>query len=338
MGARSAAARRTVALAGLVGACALTALAIVAFARPDTTTAIRQDAYRESGEFAWRAPAVRGTAFPNGVATTGEAVFLRLSRKVHVSFAYAFSSPLETSMSGSGALQAILSNGEGWSRTLDIGPRRDLVSGRGTLTGTLNLARLSAIERGFERETGAIPRSYLLTVVPRIRIAGQIDGVALTKRFAPRLSFRMDAIQLFPPMTADGAPAAMTRSRSGSLERVVPASLTFAGLSISLRRARVLVPIGAAICIVVLLLAGIPLLRRRGGGPANRLRNLLGRRVVCVERLPSMPGRAVQLSDPNDLLHMADEYSVPVLVADDGERSHFGLVVGDVLYSYVVPA
>lgn len=109
-------------VAGLaIVALGLAALAGYAYSQPASRTVTVTDAFQQTGTFSYTAAAKRGAAYPDGIVRTGDAVFPRLSRAVRVSFDYRLTSAERADVGGTGALEAIVSDNQGWKRVVPLG-------------------------------------------------------------------------------------------------------------------------------------------------------------------------------------------------------------------------
>ena len=328
--------RRAAALALAAIGLILAALAVVAYGRPTTATIVVADAYRQTGSFSYRADARPGVAYPSGEVRTGDAVFPDLTRDVAVSFAYRLLSSEPVDVAGRIGLEAVVSDGLGWTRTIPMADERAFRGAAATLTGTLSVDRLRDLTAAFERETGAPPTAYAVTVQPRVTAAGQIGGAPVRASFAPRLSLRLDAVRLAPAPAADGSGAALESTRSGDLTRERPARIAVGALGISVARARTLGLLGCELAFGLALLLGLPLLVAARRSEAGVIRARLGGRLVAVAALPELPAMArVDLERMADLVRVADRAELPIMVAPGaGLAGHYGVVSAGVLYRY----
>ncbi len=103
-------------------------LAFLAFGRPASLSGAQTIAYKQEGTFAYSAAAKDGFVYDKGGARTGQPVFLRLSKAVDVTFAYALKP--EANAQVSGRVSSPLS-----SRTRTAGAARSLSARRSASRG-----------------------------------------------------------------------------------------------------------------------------------------------------------------------------------------------------------
>lgn len=316
-------------------ALGLAALAGYAYSRPANHEVTVTDAYQQVGRFSYQAAARRGAAYPDGLVRTGQAVFPRISRSVDISFDYAISSKRRTKVAGNGVLEAVVSDGLGWSRTILLGSPASFEGDRATLTGTLRLDQLRAMTRAFERETGTRGVEYLITVTSRITVAGTVDGSPIGPAPPSTLALQLDGSRLGLASSPNSEPTPLESRRSGSITRDQPARLSLGPLSLPVFRARAIGLLGFEIGLGAALLLGLPLLVQARRSEAGAIRVRMGRKLIDVVELPtSAPGGCVDLERMADLVRVAEGADLPILVVERGAGARYGVVRGDVLYRY----
>lgn len=323
-------------VAGLaIVALGLAALAGYAYSRPASQTVTVTDAFQQTGTFSYSATATRGAAYPDGVVRTGDAVFPRLSTAVRMSFDYRLTSAERADVGGTAALEAVVTDNQGWKRVVPLSAPTAFTGGGTTLTGTLRLDRLRAMVRAFERETGTKATQYSVSIAPRINVSGDVGGTHISTDFTPSLPMQLDATRLALGTTQTGEQAAVESTRSGTLLRDGPAALSLGGFSLPVFRARAIGLLGFEALLGAVILIGLPILLEARRSEAGAIRIRMGGRLVDVAELPrSAPGGCVDLERMSDLAKLAERTEVPIMVAEGADRARYGVMVGDVLYRY----
>ena len=328
-------ARRAAIAVCLAAGCALAVLGVFAYGRPTTASAPIADAYRQSGRFSYRAASRPGATYPDGVVRTGQAVFPALSREIRITFAYRFSSLEESEVSGRGALDLVVSDGNGWKRRVALVPERAFDGARAALTANIPLARLREIISGMERETGTSQPEYSVVVRSGVSVSGAVGGAPVRAHLAQLLTFRLDASRLALAPAADGGPATLTTAQDGTIVRAHEGTLSILGRQLSVQQLRGLGLFGAEAAFAAAILLALPLLRALRGTESERMRCRLGSRLIDVQELPSTPpSGAVRVNGIAPLLRIADREEAPILVATRGARSHYGVLSRGILYCY----
>jgi signal peptidase I len=316
-------------------AVGLAALAGYSYSRPAHDTVTVADAYEQTGTFSYTARARRGAAYPDGVVRTGEAVFPRLSRRVVVSYDYRVSSDHRTDLAGRSVLEAVVSDGQGWSRTLPLGAPTTFGGPGATLTGTLRLDRLRAMTHAFERETHTKGAEYSVTVRARTTISGTVGGTPVGPALGSSLALHLDRSRLALASSPNAEAPSLDSRLSGSITREAPASLSFAGLSLPVFRARAVGLLGFEAALGAALLLGLPLVMQGRRSEAGAIRMRMGGKLVDVAELPwSAPGGCVDLERMSDLARVADGADLPIMVVEKDDAARYGVVRGEVLYRY----
>ncbi len=253
---------------------------------------------------------------------TGQAVFPRLSPAVDVVFTYRVTSSERVDVAGTGALEAVVSDGLGWSRTVPIAAPRTF-SGRGAmLTGTLRLDRLRRTIGAFERETGTKATEYSVVVTPRVRFSGRVGGTPVGERFSPSLDLRLDGARLALGTTPTGESASLESERAGSLVRDVPAETAFGGLSLPVFRLRAIGLLGCEAALGLAILLRLPILLEMRRSEAAAIRVRMGGRLVDVADLPrTAPGGCVDLDRMADLARVAERADMPIMAVERDGRA-----------------
>jgi hypothetical protein len=274
--------------------------------------------------------------------------FVRLSRTVDVSFDYRFVSDRPASIRGGVALDAVLSDGAGWERTVPLVAEGPFTGPSARADGVLDLRRLLGIVSRVQTSTGASLSQVTVTVVPRIAVAGYAGDAALDEAFAPSLPFTLDTVSLRLAEPRSGTPTGegsepgavavspLTPRTEGSTVVTEPAVLSLGPLvTLEVDRARSLAAVGILAALVALLLGAALLLRRQGGSEADRIEARHGSRVVRA-RATIPEGRWVtELQDVDALIRLAEAYDRVVLrvVEPDGGDA-FLVDDGIALYRY----
>ena len=315
-------------------AVVVAALGLLAFSRGTTTEVRRTVPYRESGSFAYGADVRPGVVYSDGRVDTGEPVFLRLVDKLWTRFEYRLDTDAALNTSGRIVLAAVVSDADGWQRTIDLGPASQFEGNFGSATGTLDLHRVQKLISGVEHATGVAHESYTVSLTPSVDLGGRLADVDLSGRFAPTLQFRLDRLALtLDQKTPDRLAPARARSVQAHLLRPDAFSALGAEIRVSALR-RVTVGAGSVLLAFLLIVA---LLRNRAlrGGEPFRIEARYGHALVSVS--PSATealGPLVEVATMEGLARLAELGSRPILHAERlGAHSYF-FEDGGVVYRY----
>jgi signal peptidase I len=329
---------------GLPGQLAASAICVVAllalllgavsFTRSTTTVKSEHLSYRQTGTWSYSAPA-KGDVYSNGVATTGQPIFLALAPVVKVVFAYSFVSALPTNLSGRAGLTAVFTSPSGWTKTLPLGPEASFSGTRVQVTGTLNLPTIESLLTRIETQIGPVPGSngsYTMTLESAVHVSGVLGGTPLLRQsFNPSLSFTLQGneAQLSNGQgTSVATLAQLVRSSSSgftSVARTTPAQLSFLGQHPSVALSRKIAAGVLLACLVALFGLGILLWRASRAAETARIGARYGSILVAVER-PEALGEAgsVRVANMDDLVKIAEHQGRMILhCAGESGRDYF---------------
>ena len=321
-----------------LAAVACVALAVVSFGRPLNGTETVQAAYAHQGRFEYEARVPRSAAYPDGQVSTGEPVFQRLVSRLRVTFSYRLESELPVTAGGRIALDARLSDGNGWERVLPLASERRFGNGGSTVSGILDLRRLERIVEELRALTGSGQTAYTVAVLPRVDVAGRVGGEPVDATFAPALTFDIGDLRLQPSSEGSEGVGPFAPREPGAGTRIAPAELSLGPLSLSVANARRVSLLGLA---ALLLLGGLALAARRGrpGGDENeRIAARYGHLLLPVSSRSGSWEQAIQLADIEGLVRLAEHQGKLILhVAEGGDHSYV-VEDGSTVYRYRVHA
>jgi signal peptidase I len=302
----------------------------VAFLRPATATVPEDVSFRANGELSYSAEVPDGPVYDDGMAETGEPVFLRLARDVDLHFAWDFSSQASHEVAGSIGIDARIETPTGWSRTITVTSPRRFDGSRAEVDGTLNLEDVQRMVDAVATATGANSGPYDITVRPVVELEGTVDGVPVRKTTESDFTFQVDSLQFSP--TTD----TFTTTHDDAVQRPSQhdRELTDVGPGLTVEQARTG---GLAVGGVLLLVAAILALLARPGrvGEAARIKARYGRLLVPVDAAGGSGHKSViEVPTFRTLVRLADHYERLVLHHQRDGRHTYLLDVDDSLYRY----
>ncbi|CAN0509190.1 unnamed protein product, partial [Phaeothamnion confervicola] len=170
---------------------------------------------------------------------------------------------------------------------------------------------------------------------PHVTVAGRVDGVPVSTAFTPRFGLRLDGVRLAPAPTADGGPAHLEESTSGSIGAERPARVGVGPLAAPVEPARRIGLFGAEAALGLAMMIGLPMLVVARRSEAAMIRLRLGVRLVEVADLPGAPVASVDLQRMADLVRIADRCDQAIMVSERQEGCRYAVVGDGVLYRYV---
>lgn len=325
-----------VALAALAFAAFL--LGLFAFTRPTTRTVADDISYTQSGVFSYVAAAPPGV-YDSNTVQTGEPLFLRLTDKVAMSFAYRLTAEQVAASSGTYRLVAEISDDSGWLRTVALQPETAFDGRSFSTTRVVDLAAIKQLIDRFEQQTSVQGPQYTLAIVPYVALQGTLAGQELHDSFAPRLEFRLDRLaqRLIP--AGDRANTALTPTKTALLKhtRSEPNSIALLGLTLAVGTARRLALIGATLGLDEIVLLGLLRLRAGRRSVVAGIRARYGARLIDVrDQLPQPGAHVVVVAGIEDLAKVAERTDRVILHAARGADHCYAVQDGDALYCYHV--
>jgi signal peptidase I len=306
----------------------LLVLGLAAVTKPATRVVAAEDVYRHQGAFSYTGEASRGEVYPAGRVGSGETVFVRLVPSLRVRFDYRLESAAARSVFGTASLVARVQGDNGWSRELPLVRQRAFDGDAVRLEGRLDLRGLLALGDRVAAATGTAGDSYLVTLVPRVRVGGTVDERTISDSFAPALALRLDRQRL--RLERAGG---LARSQAGTGTRAEPNRLALLGLGIDVGTARV-VGLGGGL-LLLLVAGGVWLLlqaARRGDEP-TRIATRLGPWLVDVAP-QDRAGSVHDLAAIDDLVRLAERYERVILHERRGPEHSYLVEEAGAVYRY----
>jgi len=341
---------------GLVLLLPFLILALVAFTRSPMALKRYTIPYKQSGTLSYAAQAPPGPAYPEGRVVTGEPIFAHIVKAIDFSFDYRLQAGGRQTLGGRIALDAKVTSTYGWQRTLELAPPTPFRGSHAEVSGTLDLTSLFALLRSVENTT-AVTGGYTLTIVPKVRAAGTVDGLPIHAKFTSKAAFSFTPMEIQSATHSSGAssaaaaeeqpaanPLASSTSDTATGTHAAPATLTLgvAALSVDTARKVALLAI-AAILAAVLLLRLFPrplqaLLRPPRTDESAGILARYGRQIVPVASVQQLPGvPVIDVADMQALVQIAEHYDRSILheARDEGdafwvtdESGHFRFALG----------
>jgi hypothetical protein len=334
-----------VALAVGIIALASLALAALAFSQPTTREAAVPASYEQRGEFTYAAD-VSGTVYDTGMATTGQPVYRQLADEIAITFDYELSSELPSAVEGTYRLDAIVSQDDGWSRSIPLVSQTAFSGGAAQVTGTLDLREIQSVVDSVRQQTGFADdtqRGYSLNIVPTIAVEGALGGAMIEDTFAPELGFVIEPLvmRLATSQPAAGEADPLLPTTSGSVDqlRTVPNHILLPKLNVNVTTAQQLARFGLGLSVVGGLLLVVFAWHSSKADEASRIRARYGTMLIALRGSDlGSTGRVVDVATIEDLMKVAERESRMVLHQEHGSTHHYFVQDVDVTYRYQTSA
>lgn len=325
---------RTVLVAGCVSLALFATLAAAAWRVPGTAPQPVAQAYEHTGAFTYSADVPRSVVYPTGSLETGDAAFTRLVRRLDVVFDYRFEAARRHDVRGGIGIDASISDGAGWSRTIPIDAPAPFDGDVAHARGVLDVRRLEAIGQRMRALTGSAASTFTVTLRPRVQVSGYAGDAVVDETFAPELRFVLDPVSLRPDTGTGNRAAALKPRQQGREVELRPARLGLGPAALPVAEARAFSALGLAVSLAVVLAAGAFLRRRTERSEAERIAARFGDRIVPAATSIPADRWVTDVPDIEGLMRLADHYDRVVLRTSEGSRHAYLVDDGITVYRY----
>jgi hypothetical protein len=279
--------------------------------------------YTHEGAFSYHAAAEPDPVYPSGVVTTGAPVFTRLVDDLELGFRYRLSTRVSKHVRGTIALDAVVSDTSGWTRTLPVASSRRFSGAAATAAGTFDVQAFEELVERARSLTEAPLASITVNVQPVVHVTGAVGETPVDESFAPVLTLSYDGTTLRPVPSRDAEPDAAPPydpRRGVSGRETVTTPLGLGPLSLGVADARRIALLGVLVSLVVVGLGGLLAARTRNDGSAERIARKYGARIVPARATVPAERWVTELDDMDALVRIADAYERVILhVVENGE-------------------
>jgi len=332
-----AAAARGAVVPTAIGLVFFALLAVLAWSAPDVRQHSRPGGYSHTGTFSYAAAVPKSTVYPTGRVETGDPAFVKLVHRINVAFDYRLDSTLPSNVRGGIGLDARIEDGSGWSRVVPIADLKPFDGGVARTEGVLDLARLEAMGARLRDLTGSGITSFVVTLQPRVDVAGYAGRSVVDKTFAPELKFNLDQVSL--RLDGSGMASPELRPRlEGTITTGQPGRVGLGPLSLPVSGTRAFAALGVIVTALLLLGAAALLARSGSRSEEDRIMARYGNRIVRATT--SVPeGRWISdVADIDALVRVAQHYDRVILQTDDGSTTTYLVDDGVTVYRFTARA
>ncbi len=182
---------------------------LIAFTRPVTKTIPEDIPYKHTGRFDYSAPAPSGV-YDSNTIQSGQPIFLKLNCDVQIDYSYALAAESVQNIQGTQAINAVISDSNGWKRTLILQPDTAFSGSESSVSTNINFCEINSIVKAMQEKTGLQHSEYSLSIVPVTNIEGKIEGVNFADIYAPALEFRFNDISFWMVNTSGAGEEVVT--------------------------------------------------------------------------------------------------------------------------------
>lgn len=305
-----------------------------AVAAPERAAA--EAGYSHQGTFSYTAETPR-SIYPDGVADTGEAIFLDVAPTAAFGFAYGFVTDADRELAGRIALRATISDAAGWTRVMTLQPETPFTGEAAAASATVDLQRLRRIIMRVQTQTGVARTIYQVTLQPAVELTGTVAGAAFKQAFTPSLTLEYDGRLLRYVAQPDATTDPLAPTMAGTVAAggaAGAATLTLAGRTFPARPLAAAMAILATISAVIAWVLFAAARRARELDVPARMRARFADRIVELEHLPARATIAVVDAGGFEKLAVASEE--PILEHEDRYGISWLLRDGEFTYRFHV--
>ena len=283
-----------------------------------------------------------GTVYPGGVATPGEPVYRKLTDAMAVRFDYALISDLPASVSGVYRMDAVISQEDGWTRSVQVVESTSFEGTDVSVQGVLQLDVVQAEIDSAREQTGLDSqplRSYTVSLVPSIEIDGTLGNVGIVETFAPGLDFVVEPllvkVKAGSGMGDETNPFTAVATGTVSEFRSVTNHLALPGYQLPVETARGMAQAGLAVSVLGMLVLAVIVFSASTGDEPKRIRSRYGPLLVSLKG--SDLGeivRLIEVQSIDDLVRVAEREGRMVLHQESGSIHQYFVQDADVTYRY----
>lgn len=325
---------RTVLVAGCVAFALFAILAVVSWRVPRTAPQPVVQAYEHSGAFSYSAAVPRSVVYPSGRLETGDAAFTRLVRRLDVAFDYRFESARRHDVRGGIGIDATISDGAGWSRTIPIDVPAPFDGDGAQARGILDVRRLEALGQRMRTLTGSAASTFTVTLRPQVQVSGYAGDAVVDETFAPELRFVLDPLSLRLDAGTGDTAAALKPRQPGRVVEPRTAHLGLGPVAVSVAEARAFSALGLAVAFAVVLATATFLRRRMDRSEVARIAARYGDRIVPAATSISPDRQVTDVPNIESLMRLAGHYDRVVLCTSEGPHHTYLVDDGVAVYRY----
>lgn len=312
-------------------------LLIVSFSRPAFVDVTELVPYQHNIEFNY-ASLAPGNLYDNAVVQPGEPIFRRLTDNFSVSFVYHIQSTATVQhVSGTARVLLVLSESNGWKRTMELEAPTEFEGDRVELSTTIHLSDVQTSIDLFENETGMAPNQYTLSVQPQVSVSGLVGVSAFVDEFTPSLDFLLNDLQV--RLLGDNGSAVESLDQSKASAVTIQTSqdntISFFGNDLKVTSVRLVGLIFFAVFGCATLITALHVRHLANQAEDRRIQSFYGPAIVPVHGFKfEYLGSLAEVNSIEDLLRLAEESGNSILYEKRGELHHYFLSTERILYHY----
>ncbi|GAB4419644.1 MAG: hypothetical protein Kow002_07410 [Anaerolineales bacterium] len=313
-------------------------LGLLSFTQPAMLTEENNILYTHKIAFEYTGKA-NPNVYDQPTIQAGEPLFLALSCTLDISIVYALASAEPIDANGSYRVAAMVSEPNGWKRTVELVPETSFDNGRFGTQTSVDICSIRRIIEQMTNLTGMNRNIYDVKIVTEIELTGEIDGYAYHETISPSLDFGLDSVQLFLRKDSVEGNEPLSWESVGYISRThrVPNKLSFFGLNLSVLFVRIFAITLFLVTVSGGILFSLPLLST-SKKPIDTIRARYGSLIIHAENLPA-PKKSqpiIIVRSINDLVRLAQQSGSMILETVHDSEYRFSIILDTAIYSYTI--
>lgn len=315
-------------------------LAFSAFSKP---TILKNPAiipFEHQGQFRYYASAPPGI-YENDILRTGDPIFHNVVDKFEVLFDYQLEAPNSQSLEGKYSLDLVISEANGWTRSISLYPETAFTGSEVSLRETIHLDEVFDIIERMEKITDIQRSVYSISINPKIEIIGRVSDHHFQDRFNPELILDLTEDQLYlnPSRLASIDDDPFHPIEEGSIQYTQPVlnTISILGIEISVLASRWIAVLALIITIVGFSVILYVDYQSRKEGLAAQAKLDYGNIIIDINgNDPARDGFNIVVDSMDDLVKIAEKNSQLILHEDLGEKHLYFVHVNGETYSFTI--
>lgn len=312
------------------------ALGLAAFTRDEYLSETLSLQYIHLGRFSYSAP--QPGVYPSGSAAAGEPVFLKAGCLVELRFGYSLMADSAEGVAGNITLQAQAEAGNGWKRAFPLAARQEFSGPEASIAASFDACEILASLREVESITGARRDIYAFVITPEVNITTTMAGQPLESRFAPRLAFMLDDLQMvILRENPESDPLLPLEVKEIATSARIANQIRLPGFSLTVGLARVISGLGLAATLIVGGFLALSIQKSLKKNPLEAVAVKYGAMIIDVAQFP--PGaqeREARAASIDDLARLAERSGSMILHLAGDEADEFAVDTGQAFYRFVM--
>jgi len=315
-------------------------LGIIAFSRPTSRTAEDNINYEHLGFFSYSASAPTGV-YDSDSIKSGDPIFTKLTCSVDVNFQYSLIAQQPENIAGTHQLTAIISEPvSGWQRVVPLEEETTFSGNVFSTKAKLNFCKIESLTQSLEAGTDFHPGSYALSIIPNIKVNGEITGRALQTTFNPNLMFRYDRVHFYLETDKEQGDS-INPTQAGILneKHEVANTMLLFGMEMAISTLRLISLLGLAIGLGGMLTLGLRLQNLSKSNQERFIRMRYDSLVIDVQDATAISAsNVIDVTSIDHLAKLAERFNTMIL-HEINENGHTYFVKGEeITYRFMINA